>query len=364
MRKSKNVSSYRINNLCTHIHIIIANESILKTINSGLALKGRDLNAKDPELIRQVGIVSQAVQVEKSPMQNKIAKYDLPLDYLEEGLLGQTPTDGRILIEEYYKVLYLNNEDPEKYNFAYWEKYFNVSKVTLRNIFNYIFFPLPDEKNPNEVGKILYFKDVEFEKRRKMISEMTGDEYKEYLEHTQERPELQEVNRLEYLVYQTTSTEPRITERTVPTDDLEIDSKIGKELLYSEVIEEIDSRIQKLVSGQLDSSTNESLIEKDVQLQIDQIKLKRIEMAKLETKKLEESKDVMSKKVVESLISLNNEIKLIKDTNKEPEIVVTQTPNENNISEEKTVNQTINLVEDTINKDDTNNEKSINTEKK
>jgi hypothetical protein len=297
-------------------------------------------------------------------MQNKIAKYDLPLDYLEEGLLGQTPTEGRILIEEYYKVLYLNNEDPEKYNFAYWEKYFNVSKVTLRNIFNYMFFPLPDEKNPNEVGKILYFKDVEFEKRRKMIAEMTGDEYKEYLEHTEERPELQEVNRLEYLVYQTTSTEPRITERTVPTDDMEIDKRIDSELMYSEVIQEVDDRIQKLVTGQLDSATNESLLEKDVQIQIDEIKQKRLEMAKIETKKLEEARDVMSKQEVESLISLNKEIKLIKETKVEPEIVKADNSQENKISEESSVNQTINLVEDTLKEKHISTGKSDNVDKK
>ena len=87
------------------------------------------------------------------------------MDYIEEGALGQLPTEGRILIEEYYKVLWLNNQDPQKYNFSYWEKYFKVKKQTLRNIFNYVFFPIPDEKNPKEVGKILYFQDVEFAER-------------------------------------------------------------------------------------------------------------------------------------------------------------------------------------------------------
>ncbi len=331
------------------IILYLANEHILKIINSGLPVKGRDLNAKDPELIRQVNIVARAVKVE-DPVQHKIAKYDLPLDFLEEGMLGETPTDGRILIEEYYKVLYLNNEDPEKYNFAYWEKYFNVNKVTLRNIFNYIFFPLPDEKNPNEVGKILYFKDIDFEKRRNMIAEMTSDEYKEYLEQTDERPELQEVNRLEYLVYQTTSTEPRMTDRTVPIDDEEIERRIDSPLVYSEVIQEVDDRIHKLIRGEMENLTNENLLEKDIQMQIDQIKQKRLEISQAETKRLDQAKDVHTKEQVENLISLNKDIKLMKETKSEPEIVLQEDPkHETKHSRSTNSNSnTINIAESTV----------------
>jgi hypothetical protein len=239
-------------------------------------------------LVRQINIVSQAVKVE-SPHKHQIGKYEMPLDYIEEGMLGQTPTDGRILIEEYYKVLYLNNEDPETYNFSYWEKYFGVSKITLRNIFNYIFFPIPDEKNPSEVGKILYFKDIEFEKKRKMIAEMTGEEYKEYLEKTHERPELEEFNRLDYLTYQTTATEPRITERTIPTDDQEIDERLNRPLINSEIIKEIDERIQTIVKEELENSGNASLIERDIQIQLEEIKNKRLKLQSEEKKLLEDS---------------------------------------------------------------------------
>jgi hypothetical protein len=199
----------------------------------------------------------------------------LPLDYIEEGMLGQVPTEGRILIEEYYKVLYLNNEDPEKYNFAYWEKYFGVSKQTLRNIFNYIFFPIPDPNKPSEIGKVLYFQDAEYAKRRMLISKMSGEEYKEYLSNTEERPELQEPNRFDYLEFQTTSTEPRISDRTVMTDyDLE-DRMCDEGLKNSDIIKQIDEQITKLVQEQLENPSN-NLIDKDVQLQIEQLNQKRI----------------------------------------------------------------------------------------
>ncbi len=293
----------------------------MKTINSGLPIKGRDMNVKDPELLRQINIVSRAVKVEE-PFPLKVAQYELPLDYLEEGMLGNTPTDGRILIEEYYKVLYLNNDDPEKYNFTYWEKYFNVNKVTLRNIFNYVFFPMPDEKNPTEVGKILYFKDIDFEKRRKLISEMSQEEYKEYLEKTDERPELQEQNRLDYLVYQTTSTEPRVSERTVPTDDNEIEKLIDHPLVYSDIIKQVDEQIQKVVAGELENSGNVTLLEKDIQVQLDKIKMKRLQFEEKQKKELEANFSVQSVEEVKNILKLNDELKLIKEIKEpQPEII-------------------------------------------
>jgi len=237
---------------------------------------------KDTEVIRQVQLISQAVKVEPFVTDQKIG-HEIPLDYIEENLLGQLPTDGRILIEEYYKVLYLNNEDPEKYNFTYWENYFKVSKVTLRNIFNHVFFPIPDERNPSEVGKILYFQDVEYSKRRKMIAEMTSEDYHEYLSTTEERPELEEENRLQYLSYQTTATEPRITERTIPIDDEEIDRQIDRPLVYSAIIKEVDEKIEQLIKGDLDNS-NRALLDRDVELRLEEIKTKRIEFVKQKEK--------------------------------------------------------------------------------
>jgi hypothetical protein len=131
------------------------------------------LNVKDLDLVNKINIISQAVKVEEPKMYTSNFQYELPADYLEETLLGDMPTSGRILVEEYFRVLHLNNENNEKYNFSYWENYFKVDKQTLRNIFNYVYFPLPDEKNKEEVSKVLYFQDFEYAKRRKLIADMT-----------------------------------------------------------------------------------------------------------------------------------------------------------------------------------------------
>jgi hypothetical protein len=269
-----------------------------KIIDSGLPIKDRDMNVKDPEFIRKLNILSRAVKVEE-PYWEKNKKTEIPTDYIEEVLLGNDPTPGRILIEEYYKVLYLNNQDPEKYNFTYWEKYFGVRPQTLRNIFNYVFFPIPDEKNPTEIDKILYFQDVEYEKRRKMIAEMTNEEYQTYLENTESRPELQESSRLDYLTFQATAKEPRTSDRTVMTDYLEEDRRDEMPLAFSPVIKEIDNRISELVKGQLDGPSK-LLIEKDVQMKLEELKTKRIEFENKE-KMLNESNTgpAMSKEEIE-----------------------------------------------------------------
>jgi hypothetical protein len=122
-----------------------------------------------------------------------------------------------------------------------------------------------------------------------MIAEMTGEEYKEYLEKTHERPELEEFNRLDYLTYQTTATEPRITERTIPTDDQEIDERLNRPLINSEIIKEIDERIQTIVKEELENSGNASLIERDIQIQLEEIKNKRLKLQSEEKKLLEDS---------------------------------------------------------------------------
>ena len=248
-------------------------------------MKRIDLNNKNMDLIKRVNIVSSAIKVQEPKLYTSNFEYELPADYLEETLLGDMPTSGRILVEEYFKVLYLNNENPEKYNFSYWENYFKVDNKTLRNIFNYVFFPLPDEKNKEETGKILYFQDFEFSKRRKLISDMSvfylkiqPEEYNEYLEKTVERPELEETKRLDYIDYQLNSTEPKITERTLAYEDEEWDKQLENPLKYSPFIKEIDERIMKLTNTQI----NVQHLDKDIVNKIEHNKKNLIEDKKEE----------------------------------------------------------------------------------
>lgn len=299
--------------------IRISNEKYLKTINSGLPIRAKNLNAKDPEMLRQINIISQAVQ-KLNPWGELIqGSKEIPLDCIEEQMMGQLPTEGRILVEEYFRVLYLNNEDPEKYNFAYWEKYFNVSRVTLRNIFNYVFFPMPNEKNPTEIGKVLYFQDAEYIQRRKMLSEMNSEEYQEYLSQTKDRPELQELKRLEYVDFQLAANEPRITDRTVPTDDFEIDDKLDAPLIHSDIIKEIDKKISEMSKNYLENA-NIQQIDRDVFLKIEELKQKRIEFEEKKNRELEKNQEkrytveeLEKMKIQQNENDQNNEIKQIKE---------------------------------------------------
>jgi len=235
------------------------------------------------------------------------------LDYYEERLLGNLPTEGRILVEEYYKALYLNDQDPEKYNFSYWLDYFKVGNVTLRNTFNYIFFPIADENNPTEVGKILHFKDFEFENRRKMISEMSKEEYKEYLEKTEERPEIEEIKRLDYISLQATARQPRMSERTIPTIDEEIDDNLDKVLINSDVMKEIDYKISEFVTHQIEHKG--LVLDADIILRLEEIKEKRKMLENENMKKLYLNPELIV--TVKNLEPDENEIKVIEITKDE-----------------------------------------------
>jgi len=243
-------------------------------VDSGAIHKQRlDKNANDPEFNKLISIVSQAVKVYSFNGDLKKGKTELPLDYYEEKLLGNIPTEGRILVEEYYKALYMNDGDPEKYNFPYWVEYFKVSNVTLRNAFNYIFFPIPDPNNPTEVGKILHFKDQELQERRKLIAEMSTEDYKNYLEKTDERPELQEIKRLDYIKYQTSAKSPRISQRTIPTTDDDLEEKVDYGLINSDVIRDIDNKIGEFVANKVDYEG--LILDKDIKLKLEEIRQKR-----------------------------------------------------------------------------------------
>lgn len=261
-------------------------------MNSGLVYKQRnDRNVSDPEFNKQINIISQAVKVHPITGDLKRGPSELPLDYYEERLLGNLPTEGRILIEEYYKALYLNDQDMEKYNFKYWIDYFKVSNITLRNAFNYVFFPIPDENNPTEVGKILTFKDYEFDNRRKLISEMSKGEYMDYLSKTEERPELEELKRLEYINIQKTAKQPRISERTIPHLDQEIDDNLDNALINSDIIKQIDYKISEIVTNDFESKGLQ--LDADIKLKLEEIKSKRIKIEAENIKKLYQNPELI-----------------------------------------------------------------------
>lgn len=143
----------------------------------------------------------------------------------------------------------------------------------MRNAFNYVYFPIADPNNPTEVGKILTFKDHELSERRRMIGEMTSLEYKEYLENTEERPELQEIKRLDYIETQQTAKSPRVSGRTVPHTDEDLEDKVDKNLINSEIMREIDLKIGEFVSKKIEG--NNLILDADVKLKLEEIREKR-----------------------------------------------------------------------------------------
>lgn len=54
------------------------------------------------------------------------------------------PLEKRILVDEMYKILVYNNMDPETYNIAFWSEYFKISPAVIRNIMNYVAYPVYD----------------------------------------------------------------------------------------------------------------------------------------------------------------------------------------------------------------------------
>ena len=63
---------------------------------------------------------------------------------LEETLRRELPSEKRILVDEIYKLLLFNNYDPETFNLQFWADYFKISASALRNIVNYVAFPITD----------------------------------------------------------------------------------------------------------------------------------------------------------------------------------------------------------------------------
>lgn len=224
--------------------------------------------------------------------------------------MGYLPAPGRIHIDEFYKTLFLNEENSKRYDFNYWVNYYDVDPTVFRNIVNYVYFPVQDSVNPSEVNRIIYFKDPEYEERRKMISSMNTQEYDDYMKNTQERPELEELKRLDYLKHIEMSTEPRITSRTVVYDAIEHEKLIENPLLYSDVMKAVDDQIFKVtkevgISGKLD-------IDPDLRLRIEKLKdIQRLEnIRNLEYSEHIKTKDNLDNKIEnENLLQLVNEEK-------------------------------------------------------
>ena len=93
------------------------------------------------------------------------------------------PTEKRILVDEIFKILYFNNADPELYTVSFWAEHFKISPAAIRNIVNYVAYPLTDP-DTKQVTKVLFFIDSELQKQSQelLTAGIDREKYLRYLE--------------------------------------------------------------------------------------------------------------------------------------------------------------------------------------
>lgn len=159
---------------------IIANENeeLRQFANERIPLPGKKLSDKDGDLISKMSVIAKAVEVDEVP----IFGIDINEEYEIDNLLRENlPTEKRILVDEIYKILMFNNIDPETYTISFWSDYFNISPSTIRNVVNYMAYPIVDQKT-KRVKSILYFQDTELAKNTKLVGQLDRETYLGYLE--------------------------------------------------------------------------------------------------------------------------------------------------------------------------------------
>ena len=82
---------------------------------------------------------------------------------VEDSLRANLPGEKRILVDEFYKILYFNNADPEIYTISFWSDHFKIAPAVLRNILNYVAYPIMDQET-KKVSRVLYFIDSELQR--------------------------------------------------------------------------------------------------------------------------------------------------------------------------------------------------------
>ena len=134
---------------------IIANENeeLRQYANERIPLPAKKLSDKDGDLVSKMAMLAKAVEVDEVPAFGIDINEEYEIDNL---LRGNLPTEKRILVDEIYKILMFNNVDPETYTISFWSDYFNISPSTIRNVVNYMAYPVVDQKT-KKIISILYF---------------------------------------------------------------------------------------------------------------------------------------------------------------------------------------------------------------
>jgi hypothetical protein len=91
------------------------------------------------------------------------------------------PQDHRILVDDIYRVLHLNNQNPERYNIKFWSEHFKIAPSAIRNVFNHVGYPIFDEKTKHVIG-CMQFIDIDIERNKSRLKDVTREDYIAYLE--------------------------------------------------------------------------------------------------------------------------------------------------------------------------------------
>jgi hypothetical protein len=145
-----------------------------------IAPQEHGIHEKDESLLQKVNVIAQAVVVDQPPFLTQ-DNDDFNQQIIDQHTYEEISQDHRILRDEIYKVLLLNNQDPALYNVEFWSQHFQIEPSAIRNIFNYIAYPVPDPKSQT-IGHVLYFIDIDMVRNADKIADLTRLDYIGYLE--------------------------------------------------------------------------------------------------------------------------------------------------------------------------------------
>lgn len=96
---------------------------------------------------------------EPKKFSNYPQKKDFVIPNIFEREIQHLPIPGKIYFEELSRMFYLNNNDPEIYNIAFFSEYFDIEPKTLRKFVKTITIPFED-KRLGKIVKVLRFIDM------------------------------------------------------------------------------------------------------------------------------------------------------------------------------------------------------------
>ncbi|CDW82753.1 UNKNOWN [Stylonychia lemnae] len=193
------------------------------------SLPARNLSEKDQDLLSKVTMIAQAVKVDAPP----VIGHDINEEYIiEEQFRKELPSDKRILVDEVYKILYFNNQDPEIVQL------FKLMQIVQHTILK-----------TKRVIDMMSFIDTELQmKKRILLDDLTRDSYAKFLENDFSRRVVEEYgdeiglfgNAVEYLGAEG---------EKIQLDNY-LNAKVEQIIGDQKIIQDVDKQIKLITDGQ------------------------------------------------------------------------------------------------------------------